>query len=138
MDFITLGASHLDRNISLVSGSPSVFITAPPFDGGVGTGDVNVSVIVKNFTITKPENRANLPGEGHIIFYKDVIPPVSPGFPAVTGEGTYKVTNLTHMTWHWVSQNTHTFSVQLVNNDNTPLLPPIIDAVDVTAYSSLP
>jgi hypothetical protein len=68
----------------------------------------------------------------------DVIPPVSPGYTAITGVESSQVTNETQATWHGVQQNTHTFSVQLVNNDNTPLMPPVIDAVDVTVYNPLP
>ena len=127
-----------NKDITPVTGPPYVYITYPAFDGGVESGDVNMTVLVENFTISTPETRYNVPGEGHLIYYIDVIPPVSPGYPAVTGVETSQVTNETHAIWHGVQQNTHTFSVQLVNNDNTPLMPPVIDAVDVTVYNPLP
>ena len=137
-DSVPWAFSNQGINVTPITGSPYIYITYPPFDGGVESGNVSVTVLVENFTLATPGIGGKVQGEGHIIYYKDVIPPVSPGIPAFTGEGTFQVTNETQATWDGVQQNTHTFSVQLVNNDNTPLLPPVIDAVDVTVYNSLP
>ncbi len=117
------------------SNPASVYITYPDFDGGIDAGDVTVMVQVRNFSLVNGTERPIAPGEGHIICFKDVPPRTEPGIPAKTGPGTFQISYQTSCTWYSVSPGTHTFSVELVNNDNTPLAPPVIDAVDVTAVA---
>jgi hypothetical protein len=112
-----------------------VYITYPDFDGGIGAGNVIVTVQVRNFSLVNGTRRPNARGEGHIICFKDVSPRTEPGIPAETGPGTFQTSYQSSCTWYSVSPGTHTFSVELVNNDNTPLTPPVIDAVDVTAVA---
>jgi hypothetical protein len=112
---------------------PSVYITSPEFDGGIDAGNVTVNVLVRNFSLVPDPGRTPASGAGHIICFMDVTPRTEPGVPARTLPGTYQVTDRTSCTWYNVSPGTHTFSVELVNDDNTPLEPPVIDAVDVTA-----
>jgi hypothetical protein len=69
--------------------------------------------------------KANKTGEGHFIFYLDVDPPTVPGQPAFSSAGTYQVQTYS-VAWKNLSAGKHTFSLQLVNNDNTPLNPPVI------------
>jgi hypothetical protein len=111
---------------------PSVIILDPPFDGGIPTGNVTISVRVTNFTII-PQNYDNPGGTGHLIYYRDVVPPATGGIPALTLPGTYAISHNTSHEWHGIAPGTHTFAVQLVNNDDTPLDPPVLDAVDITA-----
>jgi hypothetical protein len=118
-----------------VSNPASVYITYPDFDGGVNAGNVTVTVEVRNFSIVNGVGRPVTPGEGHIIYFKDVTPRTEPGFPAKTQPGTFQISYLTSCTWYNITQDTHTFSVELVNNDDTPLEPAVIDAVDVTAVA---
>lgn len=113
----------------------SVYITYPDFDGGVRAGDVTVTVSINNFSVVDRIGGQNAPGEGHVVYFKDVTPPTLPGLEVVTRPGTYQVSARSWCTWHNVSLDTHTFAVELVNNDNTPLEPPVIDAVDVTAVA---
>jgi len=113
----------------------SVYITYPDFDGGVDAGDVTVIVLVRNFSVVNRIGEKNRPGEGHLVYFKDVTPPTTPGTMAITRPGTYQISSQTRCTWYNVSPGTHTFAVELVNNDNTPLVPAVIDAVDVTAVS---
>jgi hypothetical protein len=115
------------------SNPASVYITYPDFDGGVDAGNVTVTVEVRNFSLVNGIMRPVTTGEGHIICFKDVTPRTEPGLPAETRPGTFQISYQTSCTWYNVSSDTHTFSVELVNNDNTPLIPPVIDAVDVTA-----
>jgi hypothetical protein len=111
----------------------SVFITYPDFDGGVDSGTISVRIVVRNFSVVDRIDGQNKPGEGHIVYFRDVTPPTIPGLPVATQPGTFQTSALTSCTWYNVSPGTHTFAVELVNNDNTPLIPPVIDAVDVTA-----
>jgi hypothetical protein len=117
------------------SNPASVYITYPDFDGGVDAGNVTVTVQVRNFSLVNGVGRPVTPGEGHIIYFKDVTPRTEPGTPAKTQQGTFQISYLTSCTWYNVTQDTHTFSVELVNNDDTPLVPAVIDAVDVTAVA---
>ncbi len=122
---------------SLSSGPPFVYITFPPFDGGVNAGDVTVSVIIRNFTISGDTNGAGGSSTGHLVYFMDVVPPSAPDQPAITRSGTCHVSTQTSYIWHNVTEGTHTFAVELVNADNTPLSPPVLDAVDVTAVRGI-
>ena len=110
-----------------------MYITYPDFDGGVDAGTVTVTVLVRNFSVVDRIGEQNKPGEGHIVYFKDVSPPTIPGLSVATQPGTFQISALTSCTWYNVSPDIHTFAIELVNNDNTPLIPPVIDAVDVTA-----
>jgi len=116
------------------AGSPAVLIVDPPFDGGVSSGTVTVSVQVTAFVLVPP-GRPNLQGTGHLVYYRDVPPRTMQGESALTAPGTYNTSSETVQIWNGVPSGTHTFAVQLVNADDTPLDPPAIDAVDVTAVS---
>ena len=114
------------------AGEPQVLILAPDFDGGILAGNVTIVVQVTRFTLTPPGG-PKAPGTGHLIYYRDVVPPVAPGQPAVTAPGTSVASLSDTLTWEDVTPGTHTFAVQLVQADNTPLRPPVLDAIDVTA-----
>ena len=59
--------------------------------------------------------------------------------PADAIGATYKAVQTTTTTWDNVPAGTHTFGVQLVNNDHTPFSPPITATVTVTiAAASTP
>jgi hypothetical protein len=100
---------------------------------GIEAGNVTVTVQVRNFSLVNGAGRPVTPAKGHIMYFKDVAPRTEPGLPAETPPGTFQISYQTSCTWYNVTQGTHTFSVELVNNDNTPLVPAVIDAVDVTA-----
>jgi hypothetical protein len=127
-------------SVPLHTGNPSsnpvsVYILYPDFDGGVDAGDVTVMVLVRNFSVVSRIDEQNTPGEGHLVYFKDVTPPTTPGVAVTALPGTFQISSSTGYVWHNVSPGTHTFAVELVNNDNTPLTPPVIDAVDVTAVN---
>ncbi len=72
------------------------------------------------------------PGEGHIIYFKDVDAPTDQTVPAITAAGTYAATASTSYTWQNVAVGTHTFSAELVNNDHKPLATPVVAKITVT------
>ncbi len=117
------------------SAGPSVLILDPIFDGGVTAGNVTVTVRVTGFALVPPGG-PNRPGEGHLVYYRDVNPRTVAGESALTAPGTCAASSETAYTWSGVAPGTHTFAVQLVHGDDTPLDPPAIDAVDVTAVSA--
>jgi hypothetical protein len=118
--------------------SPAVFILMPLYNVEVLPGDVTVTIRVDNFKIVDKIGQANAEGEGHVIYYMDVTPPTEPGQPATTTPGTFAETATTFYTWPDKGEGTHTFSVQLVNNDGTPLSPPVIATVPVPVVTPTP
>ena len=111
-------------------------ITEPKEGVVLPAGNITVAVQVKNFNLSNKSGQANATGEGHIHYFMDVIPPTTQGQPAVTAAGTYAaVTDLSY-TWQNVKAGTHTFSVELVNNDNTPLATPVVVTVVVVVTTS--
>ena len=85
---------------------------------------------VSNFNLVDKVGQANVPGEGHIIYYADVPIPTTQGQPAFTAPGTYTVSTNTSYLWTSLFAGVHTLGVQLVNNDNTPLSPPVTAQVN--------
>jgi len=108
--------------------SPSIKIIGP--SGPIfAIGDVTLSVDVSNFKIVDKQGQANVKGEGHLHYFMDVAAPTAQGKPAVTEPGTYAHVTDTSYTWHNIGGGSHTFSVELVNNDHTPLNPPVVASV---------
>jgi len=117
--------------------APAIVITSPT--GGVTPqiGDVTVSVTVSNFNIVDKMGQAKVAGQGHIHYFVDVDAPTTPGQPAVTAAGTYATTTATSYTWHNIGGGPHKFSVELVNNDHTPLSPPRVATVSVNVIPEI-
>jgi plastocyanin len=111
---------------------PQIIIMEPKENAELSAGDVNVSVEVGNFALVNKLGKANVAGEGHIHYYMDAKVPTAPDKPALSTPGTYAPTMNTTYTWKNVAPGMHNFSVQLVNNDHTPLIPLVIDQVNVT------
>lgn len=112
--------------VNITAPTPKVVIILPQNRSTVPPGDVTITVQVSNFNLVDKIGQAIAAGEGHLIFYMDVVPPTDQGQSATTTAGTYAITFATAFTWHNVAAGTHTFFVQLVNNDNTPLSAPVI------------
>lgn len=95
-----------------------------------------VTATTHNFKLSDDKiGKQNVAGEGHMIYYLDVDPPTAPGESALTADGTFKATTEGFYLWDHVPPGKHTFSVQLVNNDNTPLDPAVVAQVTITVPS---
>ncbi len=118
--------------------APAVEITAPKDGSTVPAGSLEVTVKASNFKVVDKLNQAATKGEGHIHYYIDVAKiPTTPGQPAITADAnTYHAVATTSYTWPDVKAGKHTFAVQLVNNDHTPLEPPVTAEVTVTVGSA--
>jgi hypothetical protein len=116
------------------AGEPTVTISSPADGSTIEAGDVEVTVSPANFEIVDKLGQAAVEGEGHVHYYIDVDEiPTTPGQPAVTAdENTYHAAATTSYPWSSVEAGEHTFGVQLVNNDHTPLEPPVTAEVTVT------
>ena len=115
--------------------APGVTITTPLDNGSLPAGDVTVKIQTQDFELVTP-GAPNAPNQGHAHFYLDMEIPTTPGKPAVTAPGTYKATPGSGVVWENVPAGTHTFGVQLVNSDHTPLDPPVTAKVTVTVAAT--
>jgi hypothetical protein len=97
----------------------------------MAAGDVEVQVEVSDFNIVDKEGEANRQNEGHVIYYLDVPVPTYYDHPAITQGGTYFAKASPSYSWKNVSPGEHTFSVQLVNNDNKPLPAPAVASITI-------
>lgn len=114
--------------------APSLTIDTPDDGAQIPAGNVEVRVTPADFQIVNKLGRPAAKGEGHVHFYMDVENvPTEQGKPAVSAQGTYHATATPSYTWPDVTPGEHTFSAQLVNNDHTPLSPPVVRTIKVTA-----
>jgi hypothetical protein len=124
------------RAADLGFGGPSITITSPTNGSTIPAGDVTVSVHVDDFSLVNKLGQASVAGEGHIHYFMDVKIPTAPGKPALTAVGTFVPTINTSYTWMNVKPGMHNFSVELVNNDHTPLDPPQYSEINVTVMAA--
>jgi plastocyanin len=120
---------------------PSSLVIVSPRDGAtLPAGDVTVTIQTSNFSIVDKQGQANTSHEGHIHYYLDVEAPTTPGQPAIPLSGEWAHVASTTYTFATVAAGSHTISVQLINNDHTPLEPPVVAsiAIKVAAASLTP
>lgn len=111
-------------------------ITSPKDGAGLAAGDITVSAEVTNFNLVDKQGQANVAGQGHLYFYLDVDAPTTAGQPAAPASGTFASVSGNNYIFKSVPAGTHTISIELVNNDNTPLNPPVVQKITVTADTS--
>ncbi len=111
----------------------NVTIVEPMEGANVTAGNVTVSVNVTNFTLVEPTGQPNAAGEGHLHYYLDAPVPTNESAPAIPETGGYVISTNLSYTWENVTAGEHNLSVQLVNNDHTPLIPLVFETVNVTA-----
>jgi hypothetical protein len=109
-----------------------VIILSPSAESTIYSDTVTLDIYVDNFVLTADDGRNNQNREGHLIYYKDVTPPLLKGKPALTEEGSYAISIEKSFSWNRLEEGPHNFWVQLVNNDNTTLEPPSAVRVPVT------
>lgn len=110
----------------------NVTITSPEEGASVAAGNVTVAVNLTNFTLVEPTGQPNAPGEGHLHYYLDAVVPTNASAPAIPETGGYVISTNTSYTWENVTAGAHNLSVQVVNNDHTPIIPLVFDMVNVT------
>jgi hypothetical protein len=99
----------------------TVYIIDPSAESVTTENSIAIKTFVDRFILVDAVGQANTAGEGHLVYYLDVTPPLEPGSSALTAVGTYAVSTETTHIWGNLQPGKHTFWVQLVNNDNTPL-----------------
>lgn len=109
----------------------TVEIVSPQDGATLPPGDITVTAQVTNFKIVDKLGQANVPGEGHLHFFLDITPPTAQGKPAIPAGGDWAAVAGTTYTFKNVTEGTHTIAVELVNNDHTPLNPPVVYEISV-------
>jgi len=135
---LVLGFAFALGCVSPPAATPLVSITSPTNGTTIPQGNVTVTIQVQNFTIVDKQGQASVPGEGHVHFYMDVSPiPSTPGQPAIPANASAVWAHVasTSYTFTNVPPGTHIFSVQLANNDHTPVIPLATDTITVTVTS---
>ena len=113
---------------------PSVEITYPAERGDpLPSGDVLVALTVRAFGIVDEIGSKPQDGKGHVVYYLDVPEiPSRPGASALAEQtGRSAASARTSHTWTDVAPGRHSLGVQLVNNDDTPLEPPVTDEIEI-------
>jgi hypothetical protein len=111
-----------------------ISITSPQAGQVLVAGDVVVMARAEDFSIVDKQGQPSVPGEGHVHFYMDIgAVPSEAGKPAVPSNATTVWAHVSGsaFTFTNVAPGTHTFTVQLVNNDHTPVIPVAADSVTV-------
>jgi len=120
----------------IVDPAAAVRITSPEDGATLNAGEIEVAIEAfgLDFRVVDKIGQPAQRGERHVHYYLDVDEiPVTPGQPAITADETaYHAETTTSYTWKDVGPGEHVFGVQLVNNDHTPLEPPVADDIDVT------
>jgi predicted lipoprotein with Yx(FWY)xxD motif/plastocyanin len=117
------------------SKTPSIEVTSPVNGSTIPAGNVTVSVQVSNFNLVDKLGQPNVSGEGHIHYFLDYPAPTEQGKPAIPPSGanvTWAATPAMSYTFDNVGPGSHTIYVELVNNDHTPLNPPVVESVTFT------
>lgn len=116
--------------------TPTLIITSPTNGASVVAGNIVVNAQVTNFNVVDKQGQANVPGEGHLHFYLDVDAPTTAGQPAIPASGVWAHVSGTTYTFTNVAAGTHTISVQLVNNDHTPVIPLVVAKITITVVAA--
>jgi hypothetical protein len=111
---------------------PGVDIVSPKAQADLPAGDVQVQVAVSNFDLVDKLGKGDVAGQGHLHYFLDVAAPTQQGKPAIPAQGsTWTATTSTLHTFKNVPAGPHTISVELVNNDHTPLNPPVVQTISI-------
>ncbi|NLI54654.1 MAG: hypothetical protein GX417_10110 [Clostridiales bacterium] len=132
-DHSPLPAPVVDSTTILVGapdGAPQLEILNLTDGDSLPPGNILLVAGVNNFIVSRKDmGVVNRSGEGHLIYYIDEDPPTEQGAPAVTDTSMVS-TDLSRL-WKGITEGSHTFSVQLVNNDDTPLETPVFVTVTI-------
>jgi plastocyanin len=117
--------------------APGIKITKTTVTPGVNGSHLEVDVSVSNFTLAEKLGKPISPGQGHIHYFLDVQPPTAQGKPAVPAKGSvWAATAKSTYTFEGVAPGSHTVYVELVNNNHTPLNPPVVAKTTVNIASA--
>jgi plastocyanin len=117
-------------------GPPNLVIATPRDGNTLPAGDIMVTTQVTNFNVVDKQGQANVSREGHLHFYLDVDAPTTQGQPAIPASGVWAHVSATTYTFTNVAAGTHTISVELVNNEHTPLDPAVVQKITINVVAA--
>lgn len=109
----------------------SINLVAPNGTSSLSGRMMTVTAEVAGLNLTDPMmvGMTPAPGEGHIHYFLDAVPPTTPGVPAILPvANTYFESTNTTIAWANVTPGWHTIYALLVNNDYTPVTPIVVDS----------
>ncbi|MGE5373347.1 MAG: hypothetical protein ACM3KS_00030 [Phycisphaerales bacterium] len=120
------------------SGNPAISIIYPPANTNLPSGNIIVTVQVRDFQLVDRLGQANVYGQGHIHYFIDVPVPRDPTKPTGFDPGVPVPTANTGLTWTGVEPGRHQFSVELMSNYHTHVSPLAYGTVIVNVVSGEP
>ena len=133
-----VGGTPVLLALKLGATAPVLSIARPVAGSTIPAGDITVNAAALNFSVVDKQGQANNAGEGHLHFYLDVDAPTTAGQPAIPTSGTWAHVSGTSYTFPKVAAGAHTISVELVNNDHTPLNPPVVQKISINVQDNVP
>ena len=116
--------------------APTLTITSPADGASLPAGSITVNIQANNFSVVDKQGQANISGQGHVHYFLDVDAPTTQGQPAIPANGVWTHVAATTYTFVNVAPGTHSISVELVNNDHTPLNPPVVRKISINVISA--
>ena len=118
---------------------PGLEISVPSNLETISTGNVTISVDVSHFKLVDKTGQDNIEGEGHILYFLDVEPPTLQEKTSYPPQDSIWASSMdTSYTFQSVLPGTHTAYAELVNNDDTPLNPPVVAKVTFLTQAGAP
>jgi hypothetical protein len=115
------------------AGGPTLTLEQPKDGATVPAGKLTVGVKVAGIQLVNKIGQPAVPGEGHLIYYAGVdFIPTQPGRPATTAPQTYAPSDQPSSSWPSLAPGRYLVGVQIVNNDDTPLVPPVVVKATIT------
>jgi hypothetical protein len=114
---------------------PELKIDEPKEGATLSHSNVTIVSNYTNFSVIPHFGERDVKGQGHLHYFKDVTAPTTQGQPATTTNGTWAQSAVDMYNWTNLTPGRHAFSVELVQNDHTPLSPPVVATVNVTIQS---
>lgn len=127
--FPIAGTPYSESIITIPAGANGITITTPPSGTVVGSSSTDITIDVQGFTLDSAGiGGANVADRGHYHVYVE---------DDYVGEGTTSAFTVTTLS---VSSNASSsrVSAELVSNDHTPVLPSVVDIIDLVTAANAP
>lgn len=128
--FPIAGTPYSESIITIPAGANGITITAPPSGTVVGSSSTDITIEVEGFTLDSAGiGGPNIAEQGHYHVYVD---------DEYVGEGTTPAFTVTTLSVSSSSNVASDVSVELVNNDHTPVAPAVVDVIGLVTVAGSP
>jgi hypothetical protein len=119
------GAAGATQSYSVAVGVPGT-----PQEALQGNAQVTLDQQTSNFLMQLAQG--SMQGNGNIILYWDTAAPTTPGQSAIPTSGSYTIINNNMMMWQSMVAGEHVITIQMVDANNMPLNPPVVQSYKLT------